>query len=182
MFYPENEDIMLLRKLVFEPEDLKIPVQVPLQWHPSTLRMEATGSSITLLYPPIRSYNFNTQTRLITNGVLCASDWAVRGVAKHAVHSNQLDVFSPFLAPDETWLRTGIFTKERNQKHYRIPKYDAVWPGRFNSTEESMRWVGHVARTEQKRTVYFDWKTWNRSLEEHKCRWVDNITRQSMFV
>ena len=66
MFYPENVDIMFFRKLVFEPEDLEIPVQAPLQWHPSTLRMEATGSSITLLHPPIRPCNFNPLTYLLT--------------------------------------------------------------------------------------------------------------------
>jgi len=67
-FYPENVDIMFFRKLVFEPEDLKIPVQAPLQWHPSALRMEATDSSITLLYPPIRPYNrFLHNTTVSTN-------------------------------------------------------------------------------------------------------------------
>ena len=91
-----------------------------------TLRMDATGSSITLRYPLIRPTTSNTQTLLITNGVPCSPDSVVRCAVQFAVHSNQLDVFSPFLTPDDAWIRIRRFTKECHQKHYRIPKYDAV--------------------------------------------------------
>ena len=50
----------------------------------------------------------------------------MQDVAKHSVHSNQLDVFSHFLALDDPWIKINIFRKEHNQKQHRIQKYNLI--------------------------------------------------------